>query len=107
MLVVLKQFEFESKFQRMSVVVRDQERFFVFSKGAPEKIAQMVQRVPNNFKSTLDQLTMRGLRVLGLAFRELDSYRQLSRVEAEQEMEFAGFLILENKLKDDTPAIID
>jgi magnesium-transporting ATPase (P-type) len=49
---------------------------------------------------------MRGLRVLGLASKELKSYEQITRADAERDMEFLGFLVLENKLKNDTKGVI-
>jgi cation-transporting ATPase 13A3/4/5 len=36
---VLKLYEFESALQRMSVIVKEKEDYYVFVKGSPEKMA--------------------------------------------------------------------
>jgi cation-transporting ATPase 13A3/4/5 len=52
---ILKNHEFESSLQRMSVLVRDNSngRYYVFCKGSPEKIHDLsVNRtIPHNFKA--------------------------------------------------------
>ncbi len=56
---------------RMSVIVKDKEKIYLFCKGSPEKISELSSSLPSNLKVQLDILTMRGLRVLGLGIREL------------------------------------
>lgn len=38
---VLKLYEFESALQRMSVIVKDKDDYYVFVKGSPEKMAEL------------------------------------------------------------------
>ena len=50
-------------------------------------------------------LTMRGFRVVACAYKEIQDIgytMNLTREEIEYEVEFVGFLILENPLKDDS-----
>jgi len=57
-------------------------------------------------------LTMKGLRVLGLGYKEVENASDLAelmdgpRSEMECGLTFLGLLIMENKLKSDTPHII-
>lgn len=72
---VLRRFEFDSKLQRMTVVVRnyldEQTPYHYFVKGSPEKIKEMsvAASIPSDFDEILDDYTQRGYRVIGLAYR--------------------------------------
>ena len=113
-LKVLKIFEFHPDLQRMSVIVFDIERkkTFLFCKGAPEKIKSLCKSssVPTNFEKSLDVLTLKGNRVLGLGFREIDpneSFNDASQETLEQSINFLGFLIFENQLKKNSAETIE
>ncbi|XP_063297779.1 probable cation-transporting ATPase 13A4 [Pelobates fuscus] len=115
-IIILLQFPFSSSLQRMSVVaqVLGSEEKFVFMKGAPEMVTQfcLPDSVPHNFSSQLQEYTLQGFRVIGLAYKTLheqqcnedkDSY---PREKVECDLIFLGLLILENRLKaETTPAI--
>lgn len=106
---VLKTFEFASELQRMSVIVNEKDNFWVYVKGAPEKVKDMciMDSVPNGFNELLEKNAMQGFRVLALAYKEIGrNQMNLSRKEAESELHFAGLLILENRLKSDTKHFI-
>ncbi|CAD8190017.1 unnamed protein product [Paramecium pentaurelia] len=111
---VLKLYEFESALQRMSVIVKDKDDYYVFVKGSPEKMAELsIQNtIPIDFKKTLNLLTMKGLRILGFGYKQIsqeESERLMntSRQECEQDIQFFGLLAMENKLKHDTPYVIN
>lgn len=106
---VLKTFEFASEFQRMSVIVNEKDKYWVFTKGAPEKVKSMCldESVPHGFTDLLEKNALQGFRVLALAYKEIDrSQANMPRKEAESELNFAGLLILENRLKPDTKHFI-
>jgi len=116
-LEVKKVFEFASEHQRLSVVTLDTatNKVYVFSKGAPEKIHSMCrpETVSDKFHEILEKMAMRGYRILGLGYKEIDSstiepekIKFYERDDAESDLIFSGFLILENKLKDDTSECI-
>ena len=116
-LEVRKVFEFASEHQRLSVITNDKsdDKVYVFSKGAPEKIISMCipETVCVNFHEVLEKMAMRGYRILGLGYKEInkstlekDNLEQYERYQAESDLNFLGFLILENKLKDDTAECI-
>ncbi|XP_078521769.1 putative cation-transporting ATPase 13A4 [Lissotriton helveticus] len=111
-IVVLRQYPFSSKLQRMSVITRviggrDLE---VYMKGAPEMVASFCKTdtVPKGFAAELELYTLQGFRVIGLAHKVLlvQDVAALSREDSESDMEFIGFLILENKLKSETKPVL-
>lgn len=108
-------FEFDSQVARMSVVVRDvkSKKTFSFLKGAPEKVKELCDpsTIPEIFNEKLNKLSLKGFRVLGMAYREIDEsqvdFTTMTRAETESNIRFLGFLILENNLKDDTAEVIE
>ena len=58
---IVRQFDFSSKLQRMSVVVRglDEVMFRIHIKGSPEKIRELCipETIPTNFHSILETYT--------------------------------------------------
>lgn len=114
---ILRQFPFSSSLQRMSVVTRQfsGNRFVVFSKGAPEKIASLCDpsTIPDNFSEILHSYTRKGFRVLALAYRPLKaglSYARMQRVsrqDIEENLKFLGLLTLGNLLKPETIPVIE
>eukprot|EP01017_Pseudomicrothorax_dubius_P041257 TRINITY_DN6576_c0_g1_i4.p1 TRINITY_DN6576_c0_g1~~TRINITY_DN6576_c0_g1_i4.p1 ORF type:complete len:1003 (+),score=223.32 TRINITY_DN6576_c0_g1_i4:478-3486(+) len=115
-LALIRRFEFSSKLQRMSVVVRNgsvsEEEFCLYAKGAPEKIRELCKQesIPDDFHTVLQEYTHAGHRVLALAIRPIrTSYRKIlavRREDVERELVFLGFLIMANRLKEETKAAI-
>lgn len=114
---IIKQHQFSSEAQCMTVVVRvlGERNMRVYSKGAPEKILTMCQpsSVPANFYAMLNRYTARGYRVIGIAHKHLSSkvkwtdVERMKRHEMESDMHFLGFLILLNCLKPETKHVIE
>ena len=105
-----KIFEFNSVDQRMSVIVeRDSKKgeYEIYCKGNPEKMKILCKKetLPINYDSHLEYLSKMGYRVLAIASANLDTL-DIKRTEAEQNLEFLGLLVLENKLKEKTEEII-
>ncbi|CAN7986771.1 unnamed protein product [Ixodes pacificus] len=98
----------------MSVVTRrlGSTHFDVFCKGAPETIASLSkpESVPPDFGATLTWYTQQGHRVLALAHRPLTAglakVHRLPREELECGLTFVGLLVMENRLKPETTAVI-
>ncbi len=104
----LKEFSFDSTLKRMTTICRsknDKGRLFAFSKGAPELILEfsdyievedekraltpaLKQRIRNYIQTEAKQ----GYRILGVAYRELQSLEELEREEVEQKLIFLGFI---------------
>ncbi|EGC37100.1 hypothetical protein DICPUDRAFT_97366 [Dictyostelium purpureum] len=127
----LENFDFQSKLQRMSVIVQldnsgrsnssnttimanNNKPSYSFVKGSPEMVKGLcVQNtIPKDYDQQLAIYTEKGYRVLACAYRHWDttqifSKRELLRKESESNLQFLGFIIMENKMKSQSPLIID
>lgn len=113
---IVRQFPFSSALQRMSVVARllGEKRMDAYMKGAPEVVASLCKKdtVPPNFADVLEGYTKEGFRVIALAHRRLESklswhkVQNISRDHIEKNMEFLGLIIMQNKLKPETPGVL-
>lgn len=60
----------------MSSLVYDSKlnKHYAFLKGAPEKIKDLCldESIPDNFADQLNKLSLKGFRVLGLSYREIN-----------------------------------
>lgn len=109
---IIKQFQFSSSLQRMSVIVQatDDTPCTVFCKGSPEMIASLSKptSVPDDFQANLLEFTKQGYRVLALGMKELEVHdvEKLHREDIESDLDFIGLIVLENKLKPETNGVI-
>lgn len=113
---IIHQFQFSSTLQRMSVVIRNlsSESFELFCKGSPEMIISLSkpETVPFGILDDLKEYTKKGYRVLSLGWRKLENInfvkiQKMQREEAERDLTFLGFIILENRLKPQTCNVIN
>ncbi|XP_004675168.2 PREDICTED: probable cation-transporting ATPase 13A3 isoform X1 [Condylura cristata] len=114
---IVRQFPFSSALQRMSVVARvlGDKKMDAYMKGAPEVIASLCkpETVPVDFEKVLEDYTKQGFRVIALAHRKLESkltwhkVQNVSRDAIENNMDFMGLIIMQNKLKQETPAVLE
>ncbi|XP_051767927.1 polyamine-transporting ATPase 13A3 isoform X2 [Ctenopharyngodon idella] len=117
MIGIVRQFSFSSTLQRMSVVVRQigERRMDAYLKGAPEVVASLCKKesVPEDFAEVLEDYTKQGFRVIALAHRRLESkltfhkVQNINRDQIEKNMEFLGLIIMQNKLKTETPGVLE
>ncbi|TRY64847.1 hypothetical protein DNTS_028716 [Danionella cerebrum] len=116
MIGIVRQFSFSSALQRMSVVVRliGERRMDAYLKGAPEVVASLCKKetVPEDFGEILEDYTKQGFRVIALAHRRLESkltfhkVQNVNRDQIEKNMDFLGLIIMQNKLKTETPGVL-
>ncbi|XP_073531186.1 probable cation-transporting ATPase 13A5 isoform X3 [Phyllobates terribilis] len=114
-ILILHQFPFSSTSQRMSVIAQviGESNMTLFMKGAPEMVVCFCkpETVPDNFSQKLDDYTIQGFRVIGLACRSLqkedlpESF-DTDREVVERDLTFLGLLILENRLKPETSSVL-
>ncbi|XP_064537543.1 polyamine-transporting ATPase 13A3 isoform X1 [Drosophila montana] len=114
---IVREFPFTSNLQRMSVITRclSAQGFNVYCKGSPEMLQQLCQpqSMPNDYSHQLSIYAKKGFRIIAVAFKTLNpkvnytKVQRLSREEVEHNLEFLGFVILENRLKPDTTAVIN
>ena len=111
---ILRRFEFSSTLQRMSVVVRELSKphLRLFVKGSPEKLRELCEAssIPSDFHQVLEHYAQNGYRVLAGAYRDIKlSYVNLHKVTRdalENKLTFVGFIIMANKLKQETTPVI-
>ncbi|XP_029003029.1 polyamine-transporting ATPase 13A3 [Betta splendens] len=113
---IVRQFPFSSALQRMSVVARrlGEKRMDAYMKGAPEVVASLCkgETVPENFSKVLEDYTKQGFRVIAVAHRRLESkltwhkVQNINRSNIETNMEFLGLIVMQNKLKAETPGVL-
>jgi cation-transporting ATPase 13A3/4/5 len=72
-LAILRRFEFSSKLQRMSVIIREfiTKSFKTYVKGSPERIRDLClkESLPSNFDEILQIYTESGFRVLAVGYK--------------------------------------
>ncbi|CDR99706.1 related to YPK9-vacuolar protein with a possible role in sequestering heavy metals [Sporisorium scitamineum] len=114
-LAVIRAFEFTAALRRMSVVVKRDNSLpaQVYCKGAAESIATLCDpaSLPTDYDTVLDRCTRAGFRVLAVAGKTIDALgwqgaQDLTRPQADCELQFLGLIVFENKLKPATTASI-
>ncbi|RCI13511.1 hypothetical protein L249_5504 [Ophiocordyceps polyrhachis-furcata BCC 54312] len=112
---MLKSFEFLPQLRRASVIVRHfgQKSGDIFVKGAPEAMREICREesFPSDYDEQLSYYTHKGYRVIGCAMKHLHKLswvkaQKMHRSQVESELDFAGFIIFENKLKPTTAAVL-
>ncbi|PHH68720.1 hypothetical protein CDD80_7287 [Ophiocordyceps camponoti-rufipedis] len=112
---ILKSFEFLPQLRRASVIVRHfgQKSGDIFVKGAPEAMKEICREesFPSDYDEQLSHYTHKGYRVIGCATKHLQKLswvkaQKMHRSEVESRLDFAGFIIFENKLKPTTAAVL-
>lgn len=113
---IVREFSFTSSLQRMAVITRkiSDKHFNVYCKGSPEMIATLCrpETIPTDFNEKLNYYAQQGYRIIAMAYKPLDrkmtypKIQRISRDKCESELEFMGFVILENRLKPDSEKVI-
>lgn len=114
---IKRRYLFSSALKRMSVVVNVQSKscnsenasgMWVFTKGAPEVIEDLLLRVPVFYGQTFRHHMNSGKRVLVLAGKRLfhPDVCSISRAYAESGLFFMSFLLFDSALKDDSKSVI-
>ncbi|OMP11729.1 Cation-transporting P-type ATPase [Corchorus capsularis] len=108
---IVQRHHFASHLKRMAVVVRVQEEFFAFVKGAPETIQDRLIDLPPAYVETYKKYTRQGARVLALAYKSLPDMtvseaRNLEREDVESGLTFAGFAVFNCPIRVDSSTIL-
>ncbi|XP_050205184.1 probable manganese-transporting ATPase PDR2 [Mercurialis annua] len=108
---IVQRHHFASHLKRMAVVVRINEEFFAFVKGAPETIQDRLIDLPQSYVGTYKKFTRQGSRVLALAFKSLPDMtvseaRSLDRDVVESGLTFAGFAVFNCPIRADSATIL-
>ena len=109
----LQRSEFQSRFQSMSVIVKNSidETIRLYIKGAPEKIKKDCdpETLPHDLDRQLQNFTGKGFRVLACATKLLPTFNIEvdTREKIEKEMTFLGLIVFQNQVKKDTKLNIE
>ncbi|KAH0456227.1 hypothetical protein IEQ34_014134 [Dendrobium chrysotoxum] len=109
---IVHRYQFASHLKRMAVVVRIQEEFFAFVKGAPETIQDRLINLPSQYVETYKKYTRQGSRVLALAYKPLPEMavseaRSLDRDVVESGLTFTGFAIFNCPIRPDSASVLN
>jgi len=110
-LSVLHRHHFSSKLQRMSCIIKDNNgRIFVVVKGSPEAIGERVVGKHGDYDATATTLSKKGLRVIGLGFKEIQAGQvaefSSKRDLCECDLTFSGFIAFTCRVRKDTKAVL-
>ena len=110
---VVQRFHFSSALKRMSSIVRYKGKAgrdtYALVKGAPEIIRSRLLSVPESFDALCQQLTVKGARVIALAYKIMNvsgDVRSIDRDDVECELHFAGFAVFLCPLKPDSAGAV-
>ncbi|XP_062026256.1 probable manganese-transporting ATPase PDR2 [Rosa rugosa] len=108
---IVQRHHFASHLKRMAVVVRIEENFFAFVKGAPETIQDRLTEVPSYYVETYKKFTRQGSRVLALAYKSIGDMtvseaRSLDRDVVETGLTFAGFAVFNCPIRADSATVL-
>ncbi|KAL6511787.1 putative manganese-transporting ATPase pdr2 [Orobanche gracilis] len=108
---IIQRHHFASHLKRMAVVVRVQEQFLAFVKGAPETIQERLVDVPTWYVKTYKKYTRQGSRVLALAYKSLPDMtvseaRSMERETVESGLTFAGFAVFNCPIRGDSATVL-
>ncbi|CAK65184.1 unnamed protein product (macronuclear) [Paramecium tetraurelia] len=105
--IIHKIFDFSSSKSMMSVIVTDGSKYYLYAKGSPESINSISIKKRDDLIEEFNLNAIKGYRVLGLAYKELQSNQiDQQREQLESQLNFVGLLVMENPLKSDTNEII-
>lgn len=106
-LEVVKIHDFDLYLRRLSVVVRNHEgKMFVFCKGAPDSVCNTLESIPGGYFERMKDYGLQGHRVLAVAYKEITGSSR-TRGEDENGLDFLGFLVFANKLKEEAASVIE
>ncbi|KAL7459250.1 hypothetical protein ACHAWC_011327 [Mediolabrus comicus] len=119
---ILHRFAFSSKLRRMTTLAIENKdasssgkatTIWALAKGAPEAIQSMIdpKSLPSDYEEAYLRHMKLGRRVLALAYRDLGNLNSLekwksSRDKVEQNLQFAGLLIMDCPLKFDSKRVV-
>ena len=109
----LQRSEFQSRFQSMSVIVKNSidETIRLYVKGAPEKIKKDCdpETLPHDLDRQLQSFTGKGFRVLACATQLLTNFNQDvdTKEKIKKNMTFLGLIVFQNQVKRDTKINIE
>lgn len=97
--IIKKKYLFTSELKRMTVVYEFNKQVYVSMKGAPEVIKSYLSSVPSYYDK-YEEYASNGYRVIALASKIYKKVNYFNRTEVEENMNFAGFILFDCKIKE-------
>ncbi|EUD65340.1 hypothetical protein C922_04283 [Plasmodium inui San Antonio 1] len=85
------------------------KQYLAVSKGSPEMMKKFLKKIPPNYDQMLNNLSIKGYRVICLAANVLDNKvvsKNVKREDIEKDLHFCGFLTFICPIKASTPSYI-
>ncbi|WUR03234.1 cation-transporting ATPase [Vairimorpha necatrix] len=101
---ILRTFDFSSEAKRMSVIVKNNTKKYIFTKGSPDKIKNLLKIIPENYDLKVKEHSLVGHRVISLAYKEIKEIG--TQEECEKDLLFLGLVVFSNKLKPESKSVI-
>lgn len=99
---IVKRFPFTSELKRMTTIIQPTDKGYIgLTKGAPEILKEMFEKVPDDYDETYQTLMNNGFRVIALGYKNITNDR-VSREEIEKDLQFSGFATFQSDIKQDT-----
>ncbi|ODV86799.1 hypothetical protein CANARDRAFT_27188 [[Candida] arabinofermentans NRRL YB-2248] len=101
---IVRRFQFSSSLKRSSSISKIGNQILVSCKGAPETLHEMLIDAPENYESIYKSFTRSGSRVLALAYKNLNTDKNLDSIDRKQiesNLKFAGFIVFHCPMKND------
>lgn len=115
---ILHRYHFTSALKRMSVIASvnaassSTTNYIVTVKGAPEALKKMFVEIPSFYDELQKELSCNGGRIMALGHKDLGTeiplkdLRDMSRADAESDLIFDGFIVLNCPLKSESSSTI-
>lgn len=110
----IKIFEFDSNRKRMSIIVKKNNKYVAYIKGAPESILKIsnkiyiggecrnIEEYREKILSIIEEFTKEGYRVLAIGYKNLESLDE----EPEKDIIFLGIIAIEDPIREDAISAI-
>lgn len=88
---------FSSKRKMMSVVVKEDNHFIVFTKGAPHELmkrCRLDQKTKQEFTEKIDEMANKGQKVIAAAYKDLGKNKNYHKDGIEKDLNFLGLIAL-------------
>jgi cation-transporting P-type ATPase 13A2 len=103
---IIKTVDFTSESRKMSVIVKDGNKRFLFVKGSPDKIGSMISKKPDNYEDNVRDHSLNGYRVIAMAYKEINEDYKGNLEEDETNLNYLCFIVFSNKLKAESIPVI-
>jgi cation-transporting ATPase 13A2 len=101
-------YHFSPILKRMGVIVKTEDGTTLQVKGAAEEVLKLCKDVPEGMDKLIHAYARQGYRILACAYRKVKKFRAENTLhDYENGLHFLGLILLQNKVKEITPSVLD